>query len=89
MLGPASVLAGDLRPYSPAERARAKLLSSGMVEAIIRLPGGLVPFRSGYDVALWVMTSAYGSPYRGWVLRADVSDRELTGEVITALTEEW
>ena len=59
VLGPTGVLAGDLRPYSPAERARARLLSSGMVEAIIRLPGGLVPFRPGYDVALWVLTSAY------------------------------
>lgn len=88
VLGPAGVLAGDLRPYSPAERARATLLSSGMVEAIIRLPGGLVPFRPGYDVALWVLTSAYESPYRGWVLLADVSDRELTGEVITALAED-
>ena len=88
VLGPAGVLAGDLRPYSPAERARATLLSSGMVEAIIRLPGGLVPFRPGYDVALWVLTSAYQSPYRGWVLLADVSDRELTGEVITALAED-
>ena len=88
VLGPAGVLAGDLRPYSPAERARATLLSSGMVEAIIRLPGGLVPFRPGYDVALWVLTSAYESPYRGWVLLADVSDRELTPEVIAALAED-
>jgi hypothetical protein len=88
VLGPADVLAGDLRPYSPAERARATLLSSGMVEAIIRLPGGLVPFRPGYDVALWVLTSAHESPYRGWVLLADVSDRELTDEVITALADD-
>lgn len=88
VLGPAGALAGELRPYSPAERTRAKLLSSGMVEAIIRLPGGLVPFRPGYDVALWVLTSAYESPYRGWVLLADVSDRDLTSEVITALAED-
>ena len=86
--GPADVLAGELRPYSPAERARAKLLSSGVVEAIIRMPGGLVPFRPGYDVALWVLTSAYESPYRGWVLLADVSARELTSEVIAALAED-
>jgi len=88
VLGPASVLVSDLAPYSAAERARAKLLSSGMVEAIIRLPGGLVPFRPGYDVAVWVLTSAYESPYRGWVLLADVSDLELTDEVITALAED-
>ncbi len=88
VLGPASVLTGDLRHYSPAERARATLLSSGMVEAIIRLPGGLVPFRPGYDVALWVLTSAYQSPFRGWVLLADVSDRQLTSEVIAGLAED-
>jgi hypothetical protein len=88
VLGPAAVLVGELRPFSPAERTRGRLLSSGMVEAIIRLPGGLVPFRPGYDVALWVLTSAYESPYRGWVLLADVSDRELTSEVITALAED-
>ncbi|HUZ26910.1 MAG TPA: hypothetical protein VMV07_24430 [Streptosporangiaceae bacterium] len=88
VLGPAAVLAGELRPFSPAERTRGRLLSSGMVEAIIRLPGGLVPFRPGYDVALWVLTSAYQSPYRGWVLLADVSDRALTDEVIAALAED-
>jgi hypothetical protein len=88
VLGPADVLAGQLRAYSQAERTRAKVLSSGMVEAIVRLPGGLVPFRPGYEVALWVLTSAYDSPWRGWVLLADVSDRELTGEVIEALLED-
>lgn len=85
VLGPASVLTGDLRPYSPPERARATLLSSGMIEAVIRLPGGLAPFRPGYELALWVLTSAYESPYSGRVLLADVSDRELTGDVIEAL----
>jgi hypothetical protein len=88
VLGPADVLAGQLRAYSQAERTRAKVLSSGMVEAIIRLPGGLVPFRPGYEIALWVLTSAYDSPWHGWVLLADVSDRELTAEVVEALVED-
>jgi hypothetical protein len=88
VLGPARVLAGELRPYSPAERSRAKLLASGMVEAVIALPGGLVPFRPGYDVAIWVLTSAHQSPYRGWLLLADVSDRELTPAVTAALAED-
>lgn len=88
VIGPADVLAGQLRPYSQAERTRAKVLSSGMVESIVRLPGGLVPFRPGYEVALWVLTSAYDSPWRGWVLLADVSDRGLTDEVIEALVED-
>ena len=47
VLGPASVLAGDFPPYSAQERARADLLAGDMVEAVIRLPGGLVPFRPG------------------------------------------
>lgn len=88
VLGPADVLAGELPPYSQAERTRAKLLSSGMVEAIIRLPGGLVRFRPGYEVALWVLTSAYESPWRGWVLLADLSDRELSDEVAAELVED-
>jgi hypothetical protein len=88
VLGPASALAGGLRPYSPAERTRARLLSSGMAEAVIRLPGGLAPFRPGYELALWVLTSAYESPYQGRVLLADVSDRDLSAEVIAALTED-
>ena len=88
VIGPADVLAGQLRPYSQAERTRAKVLSSGIVESIVRLPGGLAPFRPGYEVALWVLTSAYNSPWRGWVLLADVSDRELTDEVIEALVED-
>jgi hypothetical protein len=88
VVGPAAVLSGELRPFSPAERSRARLLSSGMVEAVIRLPGGLVPFRPGYEVAVWVLTSAYDSPWRGWVLLADVSDRDLTDEVVAGLAED-
>jgi hypothetical protein len=88
VLGPADVLVGELRPYSQAERTRVKLLSSGMVEAVIRLPGGLVPFRPGYEVALWVLTSAYNSPWRGWVLIADVSDEDLSDDMVEALVED-
>jgi hypothetical protein len=88
VLGPADVLVGELRPYSSAERARAELLKGGMVEAVIRLPGGLIPFRPGYQTALWVLTSAHDSPWRGRVLLADVSDRQLTDDVATALVED-
>ncbi len=88
VLGPADVLVGALPPYGAAERARARLLEGGMVEAVIRLPGGLVPFRPGYETALWVLTSAHESPWRGRVLLADVSDRELTDDVVDALVED-
>lgn len=88
VLGPSDVLTGELPPYSEAERARARVLRDGMVESVIKLPGGLVPFRPGYETALWVLNSARQSPWRGRVLLADVSDRELTGEVIEALTDD-
>jgi len=88
VLGPASILAGDLPPYSAQERARADLLASDMVEAVIRLPGGLVPFRPGYETALWVLTQARASRWSGRVLLADVSGRELTHQVISDLVED-
>jgi hypothetical protein len=88
VLGPADVLTGALSPYSPAERARAGLLSSDVVEAVIRLPGGLVPFRPGYETAIWVLTPSRDSRWRGWTLLADLSDRELTKEVIDALADD-
>ncbi len=88
VLGPADVMSGELTPYSAAERARAELLKDGMVESVIRLPGGLVPFRPGYDTALWTMASARESPWRGRVLIVDVSDRELTSDVADAVAED-
>ncbi len=88
VLGPASVLAGDFPPYSAEERARADLLAGDMVEAVIRLPGGLVPFRPGYQTALWVLTQARDSRWRGRVLLADISDRELTHQVISDVVED-
>ena len=47
VLGPAAALADELPPYSAAARARADLLTGDVVEAVIRLPGGLrsVPAR--------------------------------------------
>jgi len=88
VLGPAAVLTGELTPFSLEERARARLLTDDMVEAVVRLPGGLVPFRPGYETALWVLTQARDSRWRGRVLLADVSDRELTHEVISDLVED-
>jgi hypothetical protein len=88
VLGPAAVLTSEFSPFSLEERARARLLSADMVEAIIRLPGGLLPFRPGYDIALWVLAQARDSRWRGRVLLADVSDRELSHDVINDLVED-
>lgn len=86
VLGPASVLVGDL-PTGPAAR-RADLLKADMVEAVIRLPGGCLPFRPGYETALWVLTQASGSRWSGRVLLADVSGRTLTADVVRDLAED-
>jgi hypothetical protein len=88
ILGPASVLTGELALDSAAWRARTELLKGFMVEAAIRLPGGLVPFRPGYETALWVVTQARDSRWRGRLLVADVSDRQLTHDVIRDLVED-
>ena len=88
ILGPADILVGALPAYSTAERARAKLLQDDMVEAVIRLPGGLAPQRPGYQTALWVLASARKAPQRGRILLADVSGRELTDDVIDELAED-
>ena len=85
ILGPADVLFDELPPYSPPERARARLLEDSVVEAVIRLPGGLVPFRPGYETALWVLNSVPDSPWLDRILVADVSDRELSQSVIDSL----
>jgi hypothetical protein len=88
VLGPAAALADDLPPFSTAARARADLLKGDMVEAIVRLPGGLVPFRPGYETALWVLTQARQSRWRGRVLIVDVSDRLLTADVVRDVAED-
>jgi len=85
VLGPADVLVDGLPPYRPAARTRNELLASGRVEAVIHLPGGLVPFRPGYQTALWVLRREEPSPWQGRVLLADVSDRALTDDVVETL----
>ncbi|MGO9277566.1 MAG: N-6 DNA methylase [Streptosporangiaceae bacterium] len=86
VLGPADVLVAGLPARSAADRAR--LIKSGMVEAVIQLPGGLLPFRPGYQPALWVLSSSFSSPLAGRILLADVSDRTLTDDVVDDLVED-
>jgi hypothetical protein len=88
ILGPASVLTGELDVESAAWRARTELVKGFMVEAVIRLPVGLVPFRPAYETALWVVTQARDSRWRGRLLVADVSDQQLTRNVISDLVED-
>lgn len=73
-----------LDPSSPAGRLRSDLIKDA-TKAIIRLPGGLVPFRPGYEVALWVLNSYYGDDLKGNLLVADISDQPLTDGIVDAL----
>ncbi|MGI8335258.1 hypothetical protein ACRYCC_35360 [Actinomadura scrupuli] len=84
VVAPADTIAG-LDPAADAGTLRSELLASGSVKAIVRLPGGLVPYRPGYEVALWVLSADYSSSLRGWALLADVSDPDLTSTVTDAL----
>lgn len=84
VVAPADTIAG-LDPAGAAGDLRSELLASGAVKAIVRLPGGLVPYRPGYEVALWVLNTDYSTSLRGRVLLADVSGRSLTPTVIDAL----
>jgi hypothetical protein len=88
ILGPAAALFDELPPYSPSERTRAALLANPVVEAVVRLPGGLVPFRPGYKTALWVLNSTPSSPEQDRILVADVSERTLGETVADALVED-
>jgi len=74
-----------LTPHSDAAENREALLRTGSVKAVIRLPGGLVPYRPGYEVALWVLSKDTTEGERGKVLLADVSDRSLTPPLISSL----
>jgi hypothetical protein len=59
-----------------------------VVEAVIRLPGGMLSFRPAYETALWVLTQARGSRWQGRVLLADVSAQPLTHAVSSDLVED-
>jgi len=87
VLGPAAALTDEL-PYSAAHDARARLLADDVVEAVIRLPGGMLPFRPGHETALWVLTRARGTRWQGRVLLADVSAQPLTHTVVSDLVED-
>jgi hypothetical protein len=88
ILGPANVLVSALPPFSAAERARTQLVTGGLLEAVIRLPGGVLPFRPGYEMALWVLTSAHQSRWAGRLLLADICDQQFTAAVADALAED-
>lgn len=88
MFGPADALVGTLPLTSQAERERRRLLDSRLVETVIRLPGGMIPFRAGFHSALWILRRRPVPQARGRVLLCDVSAQPLTDEVVRELARD-
>ncbi|MFD4942099.1 hypothetical protein ACFWNT_06050 [Streptomyces sp. NPDC058409] len=87
VLGPADALVDALRGTEESQR-RSALLRSNVVEAVIALPGGVLPYRPGYRSALWVLTRDPVPAAEGKVLLADISSEPLTTEVCARLAED-
>jgi hypothetical protein len=87
VLGPADALTEPLKP-GRADTLRRKLLRSGIVEAVISLPGGLMPFRPAYRQGLWVLRREPRNVGAGLILTSDLSDRTLTEETVAQFVTE-
>lgn len=87
VLGPADALVDELSDIKEAQ-LRSALLRSGVVEAVIDLPGGVTPYRPGYRCALWVLTRDPVQAAHGYVLLADVSAEPPNEQVRARLAED-
>lgn len=87
VLGPATALVDALHGVDEA-KLRSALLRSGILEAVVNLPGGVTPYRPGYRCALWVLTRDPVKAARGYVLLADISSEPLSERVRTRLAED-
>lgn len=87
VLGPADALVDALSGVDEA-KLRSSLLRSGLLEAVVNLPGGVTPYRPGYRCALWVLTRDPIKATRGYVLLADISSEPLSERVRTRLAED-
>ncbi len=83
VVGPADLLTDQLPPA--AAGIRSEILRTDVVEAMITLPRGLMPFRPGYQTALWVLRRDESGRGQGRVLLADISDQPLTATVVDEL----
>ncbi|MFV2084241.1 SAM-dependent DNA methyltransferase [Micromonospora sp. LOL_021] len=87
VVGPASSLVDELRDGAAVMR-RTALLSSGMVEAVVRLPGGVYPARPGYPAAMWVLTRDPVPAVKGRLLLADLSGVTFDQRTVDAAAED-
>lgn len=87
ILGPADALVDELKDTG-ASQLRSALLRGNVVESVIALPGGVMPFRPGYRLALWTLTRGPVPEAEGKVLLADISSEQLTADVRMRLAED-
>ncbi|WP_307132714.1 hypothetical protein [Streptomyces aurantiacus] len=87
VLGPAAALVDALKD-TEASQLRSALLRGNVVESVIALPGGALPFRPGYRPALWTLTRDPVPKAEGKVLLADISSEQLTADVRMRLAED-
>ncbi|NJP44490.1 hypothetical protein HCN08_13950 [Streptomyces sp. PRB2-1] len=87
VLGPADALVDELKSTEAAQ-LRTALLRENIVESVIALPGGVLPFRPGYRPALWTLTRGPVHQAVGKVLLADIRAEPLTPHVSTRLAED-
>ncbi|NEA85145.1 hypothetical protein G3I38_00365 [Streptomyces sp. SID7958] len=87
VLGPADALVDGLKD-TEASQFRSALLRRNIVESVIALPGGVLPFRPGYRPALWTLTRSPVAEAEGKVLLADISSEQLTADVRVRLAED-
>ncbi|MDT0479902.1 hypothetical protein [Streptomyces doebereineriae] len=87
VLGPADALVDELKSTEAAQ-LRSALLRENIVESVIALPGGVLPFRPGYRPALWTLTRGPVPAAEGKVLLADISSEQLTPGVRMRLAED-
>lgn len=84
LLGPADVLA----PHGDADRLRRWFLATGLLKAVVVLPGGAFPYRPGHRTAVWVLGRTPKDERAGLVLLHDLSARPPTETVLASLTED-
>lgn len=87
ILGPADALVDALTGTAESQ-LRSALLRSKVVEAVVALPGGTLPYRPGYRPALWVLTRGQAPKAVGNVLLADISAEPMTEVVRMRLAED-
>lgn len=87
VLGPADALVDGLKD-TEASHLRSALLRGNVVESVIALPGGVLPFRPGYRPALWTLTRGPVPEAEGKILLADISSEQLTADVRMRLAED-